>query len=163
MPLQPLTPVPPYTILCAAEGRGPALQLAPLILAGTPKDLPLTPIFVAHVITCFESLKEQVTPHAPLTLIERGRGLLDKACTIYAAPALGAPDEDRRKAHAFVRFRGEWQSYLHDVLLRVGAETEVIVCPVEIGYRRLVAADVEPLLLNSYFVLESLVVLTPKE
>ena len=83
MTLKPLNVPPPYTLTDAA-GSPPALVLATLVLDGTPKDLPIVPVIVAHVVNCFERPGEQAPPNGPITLTERGRGLLDMACTIYA-------------------------------------------------------------------------------
>ena len=171
MTLKPLNVPPPYTLTDAA-GSPPALVLATLVLDGTPKDLPIVPVIVAHVVNCFERPGEQAPPNGPITLTERGRGLLDMACTIYAEPAPGAPDEDRRRARAFVLFRREWASYLYALLSQAAlaakaapaapaapaakAAPETIVCPVTAkanGYRRLIEIDALPLLENDYFVL----------
>ena len=87
------------------------------------------------------------------------------ACTIYAEPTPGAPDEDRRRARAFVLFRREWASYLYALLSQAAkaapeakaakAAPETIVCPVAKanGYGRLIEIDALLLLENDYFVL----------
>ena len=162
MTLKPLNVPPPYTLTDAA-GSPPALVLATLVLDGTPKDLPIVPVIVAHVVNCFERPGELAPPCGPITLTERGRGLLDMACTIYAEPAPGAPDEDRRRARAFVLFRREWASYLYALLSQAApaapaakAAPETIVCPVTAkanGYGRLIEIDALFLLENDYFVL----------
>lgn len=153
MPLKPLS-APPLVKLDTSQGV-PILRLAPLDLNGIPADLPLVPVLVAHVVRCFERPEVSVDPSGPLTLTERGRCVLDAAATIYAKAAPGAPDEDRRRAKAFVCFRQEWATYLHGVLAREEGAPELIVCPIQThneGYR-LVCREAHPALGNDYITL----------
>lgn len=150
MPLKPLSAVPLVSL--DPSGAAPVLRLAPLNINGLPADLPLVPVLVAHVVRCFERPEVSVDPSGPLTLTERGRGLIDAAATIYAKAAPGAPDEDRRRAKAFVHFRQDWATYLHDVLARAEGAPELIVCPVRAhneGYRQ-VCREAHPALANDY-------------
>jgi len=156
MPLKPLEPPVPVTRHNATGGL--VLRLAPLDLNGAPADLPLVSILVAHVVRCLERPGLPVRPGAPPTLAERGRDVLDTACTAFAKAAPGAPDEDRRRARSFVHFRADWAAYLHDALAAAEGPDgvpELIVCPVDVlaaGYSA-VEREAKPVLANDYLML----------
>lgn len=117
----------PFTL--AQEDGSTTLRLAQLNLGGAPVGLHPIPLVVAHTVYCLEPVKEPEANPVGLTIAEMGRGVLDTACTIYAAPALGAPDEDRRKARSFVRFDRDWAVYLRAALEAIPGAPTKIVCP----------------------------------
>jgi hypothetical protein len=128
-----LPALPRFTPFTLAQEEGvPTLRLAQLNLGGAPVGLHPIPLIVAHTVYCLEAVKQPEVKPGGLTIAEMGRGVLDTACTIYAVPALGAPDEDRRKARSFVRFDQDWAAYLHAALEAAPGAPEKIVCPLSI-------------------------------
>jgi hypothetical protein len=155
----PLKPLEPSALVTRHKETGDlVLRLAPLDLNGAPADLPLVSIVVAHAVRCLERPELPAHPGAALTLTERGRGVLDTACTTFAKAAPGVPDEDRRRARSFVHLRTDWAAYLHAALVAakgLDGVPELIVCPVAVllsGYNA-VEREVKPVLANDYFML----------